>query len=49
MKVLQRHLLLGGCSVIAYLLMHIYKAKKDWYDIVQGNHSLWYGVARIFF
>ena len=115
MKVLQRHLLLGGCSVIAYLLMHIRRRKigtlyndsllrlvlllkKDWqlmkmqklmnccykqtmksfrlqnflilfaklllvtmvkriqcalnfdrYDIVEGNHSLWDGVARIFF
>ncbi|CAN8316092.1 unnamed protein product [Cochlearia groenlandica] len=22
------------------------KAKKDWYDIVEGNHSLWDGVSR---
>ncbi|KAG2294410.1 hypothetical protein Bca52824_041079 [Brassica carinata] len=26
-----------------------HKAKKDWYDIVEGNPSLWDGVARIFF
>ncbi|XP_018434128.1 uncharacterized protein YNL011C isoform X2 [Raphanus sativus] len=23
-----------------------HKAKKDWYDIVEGNHSLWDGVSR---
>ncbi|KFK36315.1 hypothetical protein AALP_AA4G106400 [Arabis alpina] len=28
------------------LPLDAFKAKKDWYDIVEGNHSLWDGVSR---